>query len=98
MKWPPLPRRLKGAGGPITVRLVKRVRVEGESCWGSWEPSTRTVRLEKGAPIEHQWRTLHHEWMHAVLHDSGIQELLSEEGQEALCQAIACARIAEMRR
>jgi hypothetical protein len=77
------------------VRLVKRVRVEGEPCWGSWEPESRLIRIEKGAPRQHQWKTLYHELVHAALHDAGLDELLTDAGHEAVCQALSSARVAE---
>jgi Zn-dependent peptidase ImmA (M78 family) len=88
---------MNAPGGPIRVRQLQRVHVERKPCWGSWSPSTRTISIERGAPREYQLHTLYHEWAHAVLHDSGLEELLSEAGQEALCQALATARMAELR-
>jgi hypothetical protein len=98
VKWPSLPTVTHGAGGPIRVRLVKRERDDnGKPCWGTWEPSTRTVRLERGAPPEHRWRVYYHECGHAMLDDAGLCHLLSEEGQEAFCDAYASSRMAELR-
>lgn len=96
-EWPDLPKKIRGMRGPITVRQIKRVKVEGTACWGSWQESTRTIRVEKGAPPAHRWATFFHEWAHAVLDDAGIAYQLSTEGAETLCHAIATARTAEMR-
>lgn len=99
MIWPPLPKRLHGTGGPIKVKLVKRSQDEdGDDAWGTWEPSTRTIEIERGAPLEHQYRTLYHEWMHSVLADAGIVNMLSGEAQEMLCDAVGAARVQEMRK
>jgi hypothetical protein len=35
--------------------------------------------------------------MHAVLTDSGFGEMFTKEGNEALCQAVAAARVQELR-
>lgn len=96
--WPPIPKTVYGAGGPIRVKIGSPVKGEkGDDAWGTWEPSTRTIELEKKATIEHQWRVLGHELMHAMLADSGLVNLLTDEMQEAICDAAGTARIAEMR-
>lgn len=96
--WPAIPKRIMGAGGPITVRLVKRPRGDdGSDAWGTWQPDTRTIRIERGAPIAHKWRVLYHEIVHSALHDAGLTQLLTDDAEEALCEAISSARIVEMR-
>ena len=98
MKWPPIPKRIMGAGGPITVRMVKRAKGNnGEACWGTWEPSTRIIRLERGCNPAHKYRTLYHELMHATIDDAGLCHLLTAEGQETLCDAAATSRVEELR-
>lgn len=98
MKWPPLPKVIHGTGGPIAVRQIKHVRSDdNEACYGTWEAGTRIIRIERGAPIAHRWRTLYHELAHATLDDSGLANLFTHDGNEALCDAIANARIQEMR-
>jgi len=80
------------------VRLIKVVKQdEGLLCWGTWEASTRMIRLERAAPPEHRWRVLYHEWAHAVLDDSGITNLLTPDAVEMLCDAFATARMQELR-
>ena len=93
MRWPTIPARVEGMGGPITVRLVKRVRVRGQACWGSWDDSTRTICLESGAPRRHQWTTFFHELTHSGLDDAGLTDLLSDHGNEAICRAMASLHI-----
>lgn len=96
--WPKIPTRTAGIGGPIRVRLLKRVKAhDGDICWGTWDAGTRIIRLDRGAKAEHQWRTFWHEWMHAALYDCGIQELLSDAGNEAMCQALSSAMVRHMR-
>jgi hypothetical protein len=83
-----MPKKIGAPGGSIRVLLVKREQTnKGEPAWGSWTPSTRTIRIERGAPVAHRWRTFWHEWTHAILDDQGIGEILSEQGAEAMCQA-----------
>lgn len=98
IKWPPLPSLVQGAGGPIRVRMVKRAKGDdGEACWGTWQPSTRTIRIERGANPAHRWKTYWHEWMHSAIDDAGLCHLLSAEAQETLADAVATARMAELR-
>jgi len=97
MTWPTIPTLVRGAGGPIRVRLVKKVRPEGVECWGVWNDATRTIRLDRTAKIEHQWRVLFHELAHAAISDAGIENLFDVQGVEVLCDAFATARIQEMR-
>lgn len=97
-EYPALPKRIRGAAGSIAVRLLKRVRGdEGDACWGTWDQSTRTIRIEKGVPRQHQFRTLYHELAHATLDDAGIGYLLTNEGTEAICEAFASSRMQELR-
>lgn len=97
-RWPPLPAVVYGAGGPITVALVDSCKSEkGEDAWGTWTPETRAIEIDRKASREHQWRTLGHEVAHAVLADTGLVNLLTDESQEALCDAFGTARVAEMR-
>src|SRR5678816_1736466 len=95
--WPKIPTVIQGAGGPITVRLARRIVYNRTTWWGDWNAHTRVVRIDRAAPIAHQWRTLFHELAHAALTDSGLAYLFSEDGNEALCDAVATARIVEMR-
>lgn len=97
-KWPPIPKSVMGAGGPITVKLVDSCKGEkGDDAWGTWVPETRTIEIDRKASPEHQWRVLGHEIAHAVLADTGLVNLLTDESQEALCDAFGTARVMEMR-
>lgn len=95
--WPPVPSLIRGAGGTIKVRRVKKARVEGTECWGVWDDAKRIITIDKTAAPEHQWRVLFHELTHAALHDAGIENLFDPQGVETLCDCIATARIQEMR-
>lgn len=98
MTWPPIPTLVRGAGGPITVRRVKCPRgSDGEEAWGTWDEGRRAIRLDRNASPDHQWRTLFHELCHAAFDDAGLEAVLEDSAQEALCRAIATARIQELR-
>ena len=94
-RWPAIPTRVQGAGGPIRVRLVKRpTSDEGDECWGTWCEETRTIHLARGAKPGHRWKTFVHELVHAAVSDTGLHDLLSHDGEEALCNGIAGAAMA----
>lgn len=97
MQWPVLPRRVQCIGGPITVRRRKGLRTaEGDrEAWGLWDAENRTIWLVPRLPRELQWRLLYHELFHACLSDSGLENVLPEDGVEALCDASSSARMVE---
>jgi hypothetical protein len=98
MIWPPIPTLVRGTGGTITVRCVKKVKhTDGTECWGEWDEAKRTIRIDKTAKPEHQWRVLFHELTHAALGDAGIENLFDPAGVETLCDALATARMQEFR-
>lgn len=94
--FPRLPTRIQGAGGIITVHArTTRVKAEDKEVWGSWDESTRVIELDTRGEPSHQWRVLYHELMHATLADSGLENLFPEATVEALCDAVATARMRE---
>jgi len=97
MKWPAIPKRLTAPGGEISVRIVAQPSNDaGAVAWGTWEESIRVIEIQKNVPVGFQWRVLFHEWGHAVIDDSGLKHLLTDESQETLCDAFATARWVEM--
>lgn len=103
-KWPPIPRSVMGAGGPITVKLVDAIEPDagkpvGDNSvtFGIWEGPTRTIRIVKGLDPAFQWSVLQHELVHSALFDAGVTNLLPPEQEECLADAISTARVAEMR-
>lgn len=95
--FPPLPSLIRGSAGPVKVRLRRNLKLEGQGCWGLWDGAKRTITIDKTASREHQWRVLFHELVHAALHDAGIENMMDEQGVEAICDALATARIQEFR-
>jgi Zn-dependent peptidase ImmA (M78 family) len=101
-RWPAIPRVLDGLAGPIRVK-VRRVESfradDGDSCWGLYKPSKREIHLAMKLPIALRWHTLAHEWAHAWLLDSGVQNILRGEGKdheqqvEQVCDSLATALV-----
>lgn len=94
-RFPPLPKTVNAPGGPITVKRAKKIVSGGVECWGLWEDHTRTITIDTTAPASHQWKVLYHEIAHAWLNDSGLENGLSHELVEALCDCIGAARYRE---
>ena len=98
MSWPPIPTLVRGAGGPIKVRVRVRPRgTDGEEVWGLWDDARRIITLDKSASRVHQWRVLFHELAHAALNDAGLENVLEQKAAETICDALATARVQEMR-
>ena len=96
MKWPPLPRRMQGVGGPVVVKRRKALLTEdGREAWGLWDAEHRTIWIAPRLPLQMQWRVFYHELMHVALSDSGLENVWPADGVEALCDAVASARIVE---
>lgn len=96
--FPPLPDAFYALGGVVVVRLVDPPDVkddDGKPAWGTYEPATRTVLIDRHAPPRHQWWVFFHEWEHVVLNDTGQDELLTEEAVEAICNGNGHARMRE---
>lgn len=103
-KWPPIPRSVMGAGGPIKVRLVDAIEPDAgkpvgdnSKTFGMWEGNKRLIRIVNNESIAFQWSCLYHEMVHAALYDSGLTNLMSDENEESIADAISTARCAEIR-
>ena len=94
--FPPLPKTLTAPGGDVTVILSPKIKhPDGDECWGMWDESIRTITLDKTATKRHQWRVLFHELCHVALDDAGLSNGMNDELVEAVCDAIASARMRE---
>lgn len=92
MDWPEIPSTIGAPLGPVPVVMVDQL----EDCLGLWYRTERRIELLNGmAPVQ-AWWTLWHEWTHAVLDDLSVT--LESEQEEAVCNAIAAARVMEMQR
>lgn len=93
MTYPKLPHSVMTMLGPVPVRLVKDWK--DESAWGMWHRDRRTIEIDARQTPELQWSTFFHEVTHCALDDSGLANILTEPQQEALCDAMATARMRE---
>jgi Zn-dependent peptidase ImmA (M78 family) len=94
---PQLPRRVSAPGGPVRVMVGKGQPADdkGNDCYGTWDEATRVIHIDATSSPTQQWRTLYHELTHVALSDSGIEEMLTHEASEAICDALATARMRE---
>lgn len=95
-RLPRLPRAVDGLLGPIPVVRMPQCVNEGIDCNGLWDPNTRTITVVSGLALEKAWHVLYHEQTHADLDESGV--ILSRKQEEAVCDGIALARLAALRR
>lgn len=96
VKYPPIPKHVNTMRGPVPIKIVDGLKDDdGDTAWGLWQLKPRRIELEKSAPLALQWTTLYHEIVHAALDDSGLGNLFTDQQQEAICDAIATARMRE---
>lgn len=92
---PPLPADVFNTFGRIPVVLVPNLKDDvGGDVFGYWDPVAREIRLLAGMAPAQAWLTLWHERTHAELNEIGVE--LSKDQEEAIVNAIARARVAEM--
>ena len=91
VRLPSVPRSMHTALGEVRVRQVKKV--DTEDSLGEYDSVKRLITLKKGLDHVQKHRTLWHEWVHVVLHDAGVDSLLKDKQEEAVCNAIATALV-----
>ena len=96
MRTPPIPSVIEAPGGPVRVSIVKSVpKLDGHECWGLYDSATRRIRLLRSLPLKQKWRILFHELVHVALIDSGLDNGIEDRLHEAICDAVATARMRE---
>lgn len=94
--FPALPKTLMAPGGEVSIKLVDKLKhPDGDECWGIWDESVRQITLDKTATRRHLWKVLYHELTHVALGDAGLDNGMPNELVEAVCDAIASARMRE---
>lgn len=95
-RYPHLPKEVQTPGGVVVVKRVPPIKLPTSvEAWGTWEPYARTIEIDQSPPMRHQWKVLFHELTHVALDDSGLCNGMTEEMQEAVCDAVATARLRE---
>lgn len=98
MTLPPIPASVPSPLGPVPVLIVENLheKHQREDCLGYFNPVSRTVEIDPEAVLVVQWHTYYHEAMHVALWDAGLNNVLSEEQIEQVCDVSACQRVAEL--
>lgn len=95
-RWPSIPRVVMMPGGPVSVVLTRKpIRHENAECWGLYDIERRTITIDVKAEPSQRWRTFYHELTHVAVIDSGLANNLRDKIHEALCDAMATARMRE---
>lgn len=95
-KYPKLPTVVEGPGGPIVVTLAPApLKINDTEVWGCWDEATRTISVSDSTPPRMRWKVYLHELTHVAITDSGLDEMISNELHEAICEAVAVARMRE---
>ena len=93
-RYPPLPKLVQGAGGPIEVAVVAKVSVEAgedEDVLGCFKPTVRRIEVLKELRGDQRWLVFYHELVHAALWDSGVGNAVSMQVQEMICDGVSTA-------
>lgn len=94
--FPALPKTVSAPGGEVSITLVEKLRhPDGDECWGIWDESIRVITLDQTGTRRHLWKVLYHELAHVALSDAGLDNGMSYELVETVCDAIASARMRE---
>lgn len=95
---PPLPVSVLTTHGEVAVVIVAGLSDPDDPnlpLYGYWDCFARTISIRAGMHPTAAWLTLFHEKTHADLSEIGVA--LAEEAEEVICNAIAAARLAELR-
>jgi hypothetical protein len=95
---PELPRQVVSPLGPIPVLLVDSLRAPtGELLDGGYHTERRVIYIRAGITSRaRQWQVLRHEECHVVVDDAGLMNLIPAQLVQAICDAFATRRVAEM--
>lgn len=95
--YPPLPAWIEAPGGKVTISTQKDIRHDDDkvACWGMWDESDRTIKIDESVKGRLQWGVFYHEATHVALSDSGLNNILQPEIIEAICDAVSTQRMRE---
>ena len=97
---PPLPDAVATQLGPVPVRVVKKLRYKKDGkkqrLFGRYCAIERVIEISAEAVPVMQWQTLFHEMVHVALGDVGLNNVISDEQVEVICDTLATARVVEM--
>lgn len=92
---PPLPSSVFSLHGPVPVVLTDDPAILDPGDFGAWNAHARIIYVRCGMHPTALWLTLFHEQTHCDLSD--IDFAIADDALEAICNAIAAARLAALR-
>jgi hypothetical protein len=97
-RLPPLPAAIPSPLGPVPVVLCPKIKrgKDKRFVFGKYNTAGREIHISQKASHVMQWQTLFHEWAHMVLHDAGLNNLLTSDQEEVFCEALGTARTHEL--
>ena len=97
MKWPPLPAYVHSVDGRrVKIERPYRIRNKaGEELLGEYDNGRHVIRVKR-MRRELAWSVFFHEETHMHLSDVGAANMLGEELEDTVSDAIAIARMADM--
>lgn len=96
MKYPKLPTTVSAPGGEIAVRITPApLKIGTQEVWGAWDEGQRTIEISTDVPPRSVWKVFFHELTHVAITDSGLDNMISDELHEAICDAVATQRVRE---
>jgi len=94
--YPALPDHIEAPAGRVSVILGINLKLEdGRDADGYFDRQARVISIDSSLPGRSRWHTYFHEAVHVALEDSGLANLYRRRELEALCDAIATARLRE---
>lgn len=98
MKLPPLPKRIPSPLGPVKIVVTTPIlSSKNDLCNGLWDHDARTISIDRTLESPVAWHTLFHELVHVAFTDSGIDNLLTEQMAESVCDTVASLLTSGMR-
>lgn len=92
---PSLPSSVFSLHGPVPVVLTDDPKILDPGDFGAWNAHDRIIYVRCGMHPTASWLTLFHEQTHCDLSD--IDFAIADDALEAICNAIAAARLAALR-
>jgi Zn-dependent peptidase ImmA (M78 family) len=95
---PTLPNEVFSHLGPVPVEYRYKLKPKKWGrLFGLFKRRSRRILVDTHPPFVQQWHTVMHEKIHVWLFDAGVSSILSRKQEEAVCDAVATALIAEMK-
>lgn len=88
MKSPTLPKATWSALGVISVGELSKDFPGYENTFGFFSPTKRDIAVAHDVMPAMQWSTFWHEVTHVALFDAGVNNILSHEQLESICDAL----------